>query len=112
MMDLEPDIVPQADAVRHIQQRRVVDQAPARQNFKTVQAEKIAKPGTKMFTFEESNLNDTVHTILQCLSNVSAKRYYGISVLTDILRGANSQKIKSAELDSIPEYGALKLHSP
>ena len=42
-----------------------------------------------------------------CLSNVSTKRYYGISVLTDILRGANSQKIKSAELDRIPEYGTL-----
>ena len=108
MMTLEPDIIPQAEAVRHIQQRRVPNQASLAQNSKPIQAERIAKPSTKVFTFEESDLNDTVHAILQCLSNVSAKRYYGISVLTDILRGANSQKIKTAELNSIPEYGTLK----
>lgn len=88
-------------SVMTIPQNKKMNPAP-------IQPEVIAKPKRKVFTFEESNLNDTVHTILQCLSNVSNKRYYGISVLADILRGANSQKIKSAGLNSIPEYSSLK----
>ena len=68
----------------------------------------IPKAKTKAFSFEEANLNDVVHTIIQCLSNISARRYHGITVLVDVLRGANSKRIQEAQLDSIPEYGALK----
>lgn len=108
MLDLGPDRIPQPEAVRPIQPQRPVNQATVKQNFKPVQAEKIAKPNTKRFTYEQNDLNDTVHTILQCLSNVSSMRYYGINILTDVLRGANSQIIRSARLNSVPEYGALK----
>ena len=58
--------------------------------------------------FEENDLNDIVHTVLQCLSRISEKRYYGINVLADVLRGANSKRITDAELDKLPEYGKLK----
>ena len=36
------------------------------------------------------------------------KRYYGINVLADVLRGANSKRITDAELNKLPEYGKLK----
>lgn len=108
MLDLGPDPIPQPDAMRDNQRQRAANQTTVKSDPQPTRGEVIEKADTKVFTYEESNLNDTVFTILQCLSNVSAKRYYGISVLTDILRGANSQKIKSAELDCIPEYGALK----
>lgn len=104
MLDLGPDPVPQAEPQRSYQQQRVA----ATKETQPIRTEKIAKPNVKVFTYEESNLNDTVHTILQCLSNVSAKRYYGVNILVDILRGANSQRIKGAELNCIPEYGSLK----
>ena len=68
----------------------------------------IPKAKTKAFSFEEADLNDVAHTIIQCLSNISAKRYYGITILVDVLRGANSKRIQEAQLDSIPEYAALK----
>ena len=108
MLDLDPDPIPQPDAMRDNQRQRAANQTTVKSDPQPTRGEVIEKADTKVFTYEESNLNDTVFTILQCLSNVSAKRYYGISVLTDILRGANSQKIKSAELDRIPEYGTLK----
>ena len=49
-----------------------------------------------------------VHTILQCLLHVSEKKYYGITTLVDVLRGAQSKKIFEAGLNRIPEYGSLK----
>ena len=54
------------------------------------------------------SLNDAIYEILCCLSNVSEKKFYGVSVLTDILKGSNSEKIKQNKLYEIPEYGALK----
>lgn len=108
MLDLGPDPIPQPETVRAGQRQQVTKQTSTKPAPQFTQFKTIAKPNVKVFSYEESNLNDIVHTILQGLSNVSAKRYYGISVLTDILRGANSQKIKGAELDSIPEYGALR----
>lgn len=108
MLNLGPDPIPQPRPAREEKQQTVKKQSLTRPTPNPPDAEVIAKATAKIFTYEESNLNDTVHTILQCLSNVSAKRYYGISVLADILRGANSQRIKTAGLDLIPEYGALK----
>lgn len=108
MLDLGPDPIPQPETVRAGQRQQVTKHTSTKPAPQFTKTETIAKPNVKVFSYEERNLNDIVHTILQGLSNVSAKRYYGISVLTDILRGANSQKIKGAELDSIPEYGALR----
>ena len=108
MLNLGPDPIPQPRPAREEKQQTVKKQSLTRPTPNPPDAEVIAKATAKIFTYEESNLNDTIHTILQCLSNVSAKRYYGISVLADILRGANSQRIKTAGLDLIPEYGALK----
>lgn len=108
MLNLGPDPILQPESVQSGRQKQAERQVAGKAATRPTRVEVIAKPNAKVFTYEESNLNDTAHAILQCLSNVSAKRYYGISVLTDILRGANSQKIKSAELDRIPEYGALK----
>lgn len=108
ILDLGPDPIPQTDPVRDNQRRRKENRITGEIHPQPAPIETIVKANTKLFMYEGSNLNDTVHTILQCLSNVSAKRYYGISVLTDILRGANSKRIKSAKLDCIPEYGALK----
>ena len=68
----------------------------------------IKKASVKSVMFEENDLNDIVYTVLQCLSHISEKRYYGINILADVLRGANSKRIADAELDKLPEYGKLK----
>lgn len=108
MLNLGPDPILQFDSLCESQSQRTENPAPVKKELPNLIGENIEKANTKTIIYEESDLNDTVYTILQCLANVSAKRYYGISVLTDILRGANSQRIKSAALDGIPEYGALK----
>lgn len=67
----------------------------------------LKKAEIKAVVFEENDLNDIVYTVLQCLSHISEKRYYGINVLADVLRGANSKRITDAELDKLPECGKL-----
>jgi DNA helicase-4 len=42
------------------------------------------------------------------LSHISEKKYYGITVLVDVLKGSQSKKIKEAHLDEIPEYAVLQ----
>lgn len=68
----------------------------------------IKRASVKAVMFEENDLNDIVHTVLQCLSHISEKHYYGINILADVLRGANSKRIADAELDKLPEYGKLR----
>lgn len=62
----------------------------------------------KTVLYNESDLNDILCTILQTLLNISEKKYYGVTVLTDVLRGVRSKKIFNAQFDKLPEYGSLK----
>ncbi len=67
----------------------------------------IAKADIKPVVYEDADLNNIVYTVLQCLTHISAKNYYGVIILTDVLRGADSKRIQSAGLDKLPEYGKL-----
>ena len=67
----------------------------------------IQKAETDVVMFQNINLNDCIFTILQCLSHISEKHYYGVTILVDVLRGAQSKRITDAELDKLPEYGKL-----
>lgn len=62
----------------------------------------------EVVSFNNSDLNTIVLTVLQCLNHVSVNHYYGVTILTDVLRGANSERIQKAHLDQVVEYGALK----
>ena len=68
----------------------------------------IKKADIQSVLYQGNDLNEIVYTILQALSNISIHHYYGINVLADVLRGANSKKIKNAKLNEINEYGKLK----
>jgi len=68
----------------------------------------VKKAAVQTVLFEGGDLNDTIHTILQCLSHISQKHYYGMTILADVLRGANSSRVFAAELNELPEYGKLK----
>lgn len=62
-------------------------------------------------TYSEVNpadLKQIIDTILRCVSHVSETKFYGITVMTDILRGAHSERIEKNGLNRIPEYGKLK----
>lgn len=68
----------------------------------------IEKANIKTVYYAEKDLNDVLHTVLQCLSHISDKKYYGVSVLVDVLRGSQSKKIMDACLNHITEYASLK----
>ena len=73
-----------------------------------IEENNIEKANIKSVYYAEKDLNDVLHTVLQCLSHISDKKYYGVSVLVDVLRGSQSKKIIDAGLNRITEYASLK----
>ena len=67
----------------------------------------IEKPDLIPVLYKENDLNDIIVTILQCISDVSEIKFYGTNILVDILRGADSAKIKSEKLNELEEYDKL-----
>ncbi len=71
----------------------------------------IKEANVKAVMFNDEDLNDIVHTVLQCLSHINEKHFYGIHFLADVLRGAgdgtNGERIIEAGFDKLPEYGKL-----
>ena len=53
-------------------------------------------------------LNHLIFTVVKALQNVSRVKYYGVTVLTEILKGIDSRKIVESKLDKLPEFGALQ----
>lgn len=68
----------------------------------------LNKPQTNAVIYQEYELNDVVHTILQGLVHISERKYFGTHVLADTLCGVSGKKIMDSGLNRIPEYGRLK----
>lgn len=68
----------------------------------------IEKANIKPVFYAKKDLNDVLYTVLHCLSHISEKKYYGITVLVDVLRGSKNKKIMDADLNHIAEYASLK----
>ena len=58
--------------------------------------------------YNGQDLNEVVHIILKALQNVSNVRYYGITMLVDVLSGTVSTKLFNARLNNVPEFGKLE----
>lgn len=58
--------------------------------------------------YQQWNLNDVVYNTLCALQNVSKVRYYGVTLLVDVLKGSESKKILDNHLNLISEYGIYK----
>lgn len=71
------------------------------------QPEQIIKAGITAKDSRVEATNEQIHTVLQCLSDISQKHYYGVTILTDVLRGSENKRIKSDKLDLISGYGKL-----
>ena len=67
----------------------------------------VQVPELKPILCRGVDLNSAIGTILNTLSEISEKKYYGITTLVDILRGSKSQKIQSAGLNNLDGYGKL-----
>lgn len=88
------------------EQRHVVVEKPVVSDI--TEGVKIEKAQISQVVHNGHDLNDVVYTILNCLVHVSQKKYYGLTMLVDVLEGFNSEKVRKAKLYEGPEYGALK----
>lgn len=67
----------------------------------------IQVPDMKVVEYRGIDLNETIGTILDTLSKLSGKKFYGVTMLVDVLRGSQNKKIRSDGLDQIDGYGKL-----
>lgn len=58
--------------------------------------------------YAEYDLNELIFTIVKALQNVSRNKFYGVTILVDVLKGANNKKIFENQLHLVTEFGALK----
>lgn len=57
--------------------------------------------------YKRHSLFEIVETIMNALVHISEKKYFGVSILSGVLRGSNAEKIKKNGLDKVKEYGVL-----
>lgn len=76
-------------------------------NSPAVEKVHITVPNLKEVKYAGLDLNTTLGIILNTLSEVSEKKYYGTTTLVDILRGSHSKKIVSDGMDKLGGYGKL-----
>ena len=62
----------------------------------------------KEVSYKGSDLYTVLETVLQTLSEISENRFYGMTILTDVLRGSENNKIKAGKLDFSNGWGKLK----
>ena len=116
MFNLTPDPAPAKEFVKakDIKPKNTTTEKPAPTNPPAPTDEQceeaiivVKKGNIKSVKYNDSDLNDILVIILQCLIHISSKNYYGITTLVDVLRGSKSKKVLEAKLDHIPEYGSL-----
>ena len=104
----KPVVIPKGyDIAPKQQDERTPTSAPPKPKQDATAAPPITAPEMKEVVYRDVDLNTTVAVILQTLSDVSAKKFYGITTLTDILRGSQSKKVLAAGLDKLGGYGKL-----
>lgn len=58
--------------------------------------------------YAEYDLNEIIFTIVKALQNVSRNKFYGATILVDVLKGVNNKRIFENQLHLVTEFGALK----
>lgn len=103
-----PKEVGSAEKVRDNAGKETAAIEPVREGNPGYQALTVPPVSEETGYYKEQDLKDMVFTILKCLEHVSAKKYFGITVLLGVLRGQQSKKIYDYDLNLCMEYGALK----
>lgn len=62
---------------------------------------------SKPIEYNGYDLNAVLQTILQALSDMSERKYYGATMLVDVLRGSKNKRIITDSLDRCKAYGKL-----
>ncbi len=114
LMGIEDDVPAQPVARKkgleikpEIKSKVEAKELPVSQPVRVNTVETVSKAEIRTKNTNVESVNAYVHTVLQCLEEISAKKYYGTTVLTDVLRGSESKRIKNAGLDRLSTYGSL-----
>lgn len=67
----------------------------------------IKKGDLSGIEYKGSDLNKIVYLILSALQSVSAVRYYGTTMLVDVLHGEHTKRLLDAKLNTISQFGSL-----
>ena len=67
----------------------------------------IESPEFAPVYYKQNDLSSVIQIILQCLEDISTKHFYGISMLTDVLRGSSNKKLLDRNLNNTSLYGSL-----
>lgn len=102
MRPAEPIAIPKGADIKPKSEKLVQSTVDEQKPAQTIQV-----PDMKPIEYYGIDLNTTIGMILKTLSDVSEKKFYGTTMLVDILRGSKSNKIQSAGLDMLDGYGKL-----
>ncbi len=101
-----PVVIPKGSDIKPRQQETVPSPAQVDQPTTDTKTEVLA-PDIKPIEHNGTDLNTTLATILQTLSEISEKKYYEEAVLVDVLRGSENKKIITDGLSECRTYGKL-----
>ena len=68
----------------------------------------VVKAELKPVMYKNINLNDLVYDIITTLQDVSMVKFFGISILCDVLKGSESKRINDNQLNLVPKYGLYR----
>lgn len=94
-------IVKQTKPAVQEQKKTVENEIPQIDPASIVQADEMT------VLYENHNLSEMVYTVLKALQSVSQIRFYGVTMLADILKGTKTKRICDRKFDTLPEYGAF-----
>ena len=77
----------------------------------TVDTFAIKKGSFSGIEYKGRDLNETIYVILSALQNVSTIRYYGTTMLVDVLHGESTKRMLDAKLNMISQFGELSSFS-
>lgn len=58
--------------------------------------------------YGDYDLNEIIFLVVKALQNISRNKFYGVNVLSDVLKGINNKKIFENQLYLVTEFGVLK----
>lgn len=65
----------------------------------------------RFLQYRDYNVFQIIETVLQALVHISERHYFGVSLLTAVLRGSESERIAKHNLKAVAEYGSLSSFS-
>lgn len=61
----------------------------------------------RFLQYKDCNIFQMIETVLQALVHISDRHYFGVSILTAVLRGSEAERIAKHNLKAVAEYGSL-----